>query len=55
MRVLLFAEQRCPIKEEKKRQDAVVPCKNHESISRVDLNFSTSDNPPSREVLKGRQ
>ena len=38
--------------KEKKRPDAVVLRKNHKSISCVDLNFSTSDNASSREILK---
>jgi hypothetical protein len=54
MRILLFAEQCTPITGEEKRQDAVVSCKNHESISRIDLNFPTSGKPTSRVIVKRR-
>ena len=49
MCILLFAGQDGPIKGEKNHPDTAFSCKNHESISRVDLNFSTSDEPPSGE------
>ena len=37
-------------KKRKNSQTRSVPSKNNESISRVDLNFSTSDDPPRREL-----
>jgi signal transduction histidine kinase len=42
-------------KKRKNTRTRSFPANITKSISRVDLNFSTSDNPPSREILKTRE